>query len=244
MHFISIKKGDKIMYFWNTPALAGYLAENKVRISDFVIYLVLLGLVFATGISVLTLLPKLYFFVFSFAKKYLETQVKPAPLEITVYANMDDFFLLINFVIVAAGLFFCFLIHKGLLSQLIGRSVALSWPIMFRLIVITGIFFAIIVGSIGLYFLYKLLLISKMEAPKGPVLLRPLKYFLKATGTYSTAKLLWIQAHALPKAQIIFDKINNFSFYTYWVCQLGSVFSTMWWMLTLQENIRFINNKK
>jgi hypothetical protein len=229
------------MYFWNTQGLAHYVSGSNLRISDFIVYVTLLFFILATGFGVPTLLPKLYYLVFSCAKNYLEIQVKPAPLEVVVYTNMDDFFLLINLVIVTAGLFFCFLIHKGTFREFIGRSVALSWPIMFRLIVITSILFAIIVGLIGLYFLYKLLLISKMEAPKGPVLLRPLKYILKATGTYSTAKLLWIQAHALPKAQIIFDKINNVSFYTYWVCQLGSVFSTMWWMLTLQENIRLIN---
>lgn len=231
------------MYFWDTHALAEHLARNKVGVSNFIIYLTLLGLVFATGISVVTLLPKLYYFVFSYAKTYLETQVKPAPLEINVYGHMDDLFLAANLVIVCAGIFFAFFVHHGSFKEFVMRSVALSWPIMVRLMVITTILFSFIVGGIGIYFLYKLLLISKMEAPKGPMFLRPLKYAFKLTGTYGTAKNIWIQVHALPKAQKIFAQINDFSFYASWTCNLMSVFSTMWWMLTLQEKIRLINKK-
>jgi len=232
------------MFFWDVQGLTRYLATNRVRFSDFIIYTTLLTLIFLTGMSVLTLLPKLYFFVFSCAKDYLENQVKPVLLEINVYSKLNDLFLVINVLIIGTGLFFCFLINKGTFSQFIGRFVALSWPIMVRLILITAFFFSLIVGVIGLYFLYKLLLISKMDTPKGPVALRPLKYVLKFTGTYGTAKNLWIQVHALPKAQKIFDQINIFSLYTYWVCQATSIFSTLWWLLTVQEKLRFLNKEK
>lgn len=229
------------MYFWNVHGLAEYLQNKHLILFNLLLYFTFLLVTLVIGINVLTLLPHLYSLVMTSSKIYLEEQVKPAALQIRVFHHMNDVFLLINLLLLASGLFFCFIIHHGTIKQFVSRVVALSWLITFRLIVISTILFCVVAGIFGSYFLYKLLLISKAEGPKGPLPFRPLKYIFKLTGTYPLAKSLWTQAHALPKAQKVFDQINVVSLYAYWICQFGTVFSTMWWVLILQEKLRFIN---
>ena len=231
------------MYFWYIKGLIYQLQNNRTTLIDIIAYTTLLIITSLLGISVINLLPTLYLIFFSQVKTYLEQQAAPALLVINVYQTMHDAFLAVNLIIILAGIAFCFLVHKGTIKEFLMRTLALAWPICFRILVVSFIIFTLIMALFSLYYGYKLLLITKMPVPKGPLVLWPLKYLLKATKTYTTAKALWAQAHNLAKAQKVFDQINRVSFYTYWICQAGSIFSTMWWMLTLQEKVRVVNKK-
>ena len=231
------------MFFWNIKRLVSQLQNKYENTVGAVLYGLLLLGISSVGFGVINLLPTVYFLVFTQIKNYLEQQAAPALLEIVVYHHFKEFFLAANLMIVLTGILFCLFVHKGTIKEFFVRMILLSWPISIRIVFFTLLVFCLVMAVFGVYFGYKLLLLSKLSSSKGSVVLRPLKYLLQVTKTYVPAKALWSQAQTLAKAQRIFDQISLLSFYSYWVCQVGSVVSTMWLMLTLQEKIRLVQNR-
>jgi hypothetical protein len=227
------------MYFWNINGLIDDLRTNKVSTADLTIYAALLSLTLLLSLNVINILPLLYDALFSIAKEYLEKQTAPTSLTISVYDYYNSPFLNLKLAVVVVGIIFCFFINKGNIKQFLTRIIALSWPITFRIIVITGSIFLVIMALIGAYFGYKLLLITATDQKiTGPKILKPLKMLTKATVVYPIGKTIWTQGQNLVKAQIIFDQISRASYLMYWFTHITAFFSTLWWMLRLQKGIR------
>ncbi len=227
------------MYFWDITGLLQDLRTNKVKRGEVFMYVALLSITFALSLNVINLLPTLYQFLFGYAKTYLEGQAAPTPLTVTVYHYFNTPFLNLKLAICLVGIIFCFFVHKGTIKQFVTRIIALSWPITFRIMIVTGLLFLLFTTLLGIYFGYKLLMITKAE-PTRPKVLKLLKFLIKATVAYPIGKAIWAQGQNLATAQVIFNQISRTSYVMYWGAHVTALFSTMWWMLTLQEKIRKI----
>jgi hypothetical protein len=229
------------MYFWHVNKLVSDLKNNHLSFTDTVIYTILLSISFIFSINVVQLLPTLYQIIFEHIKIYLEQQAAHAQLFIKIYHYMDEWFLLINLIVVLVGTIFCFIVHKGTPQRFFQRFIALSWPICFRIMILTSLLFLLSITLIGIYFGYKLNTLSQSQTPDAPpIIVKSFKFLFKAAGLLPGAKAIWTQAQMLPKVQAIFDQLNNVSFAVYWIAHIGSLLSTLWWMLTAQEKIRML----
>ncbi|MGE0207311.1 MAG: hypothetical protein AB7R69_05690 [Candidatus Babeliales bacterium] len=195
------------------------------------------------GATVLTLLPKIYFYSFTYAKIYLDKRVNSPQLIVKVYSDFTELFLAINIFLLVLGFLFCFSISKSSVKDFLKKIIPITWRIHTKIIIVSGLLLTLCIAFFTLYFSYKFLLLQKESAPKAPLPFLPFKLLSKLTGTYPSFKNLWNQIHALPKAQKIFNQINKVSLYTYWGCQIGSSLSTLWLVLNVQEKLRIMQKK-
>ena len=228
------------MYFWHTNALIVDLKNNRISMLNTILYLFLHVISFILGIHVLNLLPTLYQLIFIQIKIYLEQQVSPLPLSFKIYYILNEEFLVINFALLAIGIIICFMVHKGTIKEFFERFIALSWPICFRIMLITALLFLLGIGMAGIYFVYKFRLIGQTAIGIPSLITYPFKFLSRAFGIFSPIKNIINQAEILPRLEEIFIQINTWSYGFYRIAQIGSLLSTLWWMLTLQEKMKMI----
>ncbi|MGB8467676.1 MAG: hypothetical protein WCE21_01610 [Candidatus Babeliales bacterium] len=224
------------MWLSSKKAVEAIHAE-AVTVLDVLIHTALIGGMFLTHTSVTTLLPHCYALVMQAIKHYLEAEAAPAQLTIFVYCP-SEWVPSLNTIILFLGVVWALLTYRQHLSKSVQHTLLLLWSVLFRLMVISLVCFAVLVTIVGGYYAIELVALSKQQGPSGSVLLHPLKYLLKLTGSYDTVKEMWAKIFRLPKAQLLFDQINEWSLVLWYICHIASTFATVRVVMLLRRRLK------
>lgn len=216
-----------MVWFGNKRVGLSSTKVSSISSIDLLIYSIMIVVICAWHLQVSTLLVRLYTVTFTMLHWYLEKQLGSSGLLLTVHPPIEWALFCNNFILVV-GIVWAFLTHNGSLTTSIKYTIAFVWRALWRIGLITGVLFLLLIAALCVYYGYQFFVLSNMQGPKGPLLLRPIKYIFKLFGSYENVKELWANIFRLPKAEQLFAQMNEWSLVIWYGVHIGATASTVW----------------
>jgi hypothetical protein len=220
------------MYFWKAEELALQLRERRVYSIDKVLsFMALVGQI-VFKVTVLTWIPFLYRTLFAAYQHELAREIQQPTLQLHVYNDYNGLLtaiLLPSFIVIL--LLFYFVYSGRNKSQFVESVVSLNLPISIRILAITTAIFVSAVFIAGSYFTFKLMALTQTpELSEGA-----LKSAYQFINKVNIIGKLWSGLIALKHAELIFERMNMWSWYFYCASQCFALVSTLWYIGSLRK---------
>jgi hypothetical protein len=232
------------MYIVRTHRLAIYLKKNRLTTLQLCLYIIAWGICIHFFLTTTTSALKLYSFIFTIIKEYLEKEAETAQLKITVYNFINELYYLICFIISIFGIFICYLHHqKNDLNYFFQKLLALAFPLNVKICSIISTLYTLPLIFVGRFYVEKLWNLTQ-TSEEFSLEYNPFKILFKVAQRINLFGFIIHKLHMLKEARIIYAHINEISalFYVF-ALGLGLV-ATLWFWLSLRQEFKFISKKQ
>ena len=232
------------MIIWNINALTHRLRAGTINLVDRLSYLFVFILQYALGLLVFQAIPTVYRLVFNYTKTELEAKAGHASLKLNVYQNAPDWFPFALGCIIVIGLLACWLAHcKQGVHHFIDRFICLSTPISMRILLVTLLFFGMILLFGGFYFSNQIYALQQpRKSPRAPF--DPFMLIWRTVTKVTGLKIILKNLALLERAQNIFKEMNQFSYMVYLSSYWTALFSTILYFWQMQKHLRCMQPKE
>jgi len=226
--------------FFSTHALAVELKKGMISAPKKLFFFLGTLIVLAFRLNVFTFLPTAYFVLFTWFQNYLIQETQPAGLTIRVYSHLDAFFIGTIATIAVLGVIACFWTNqRGDGKQFMTRFICLSFQANARLILFSAIILLIVLLNAGLYYYPKF---AELATPSEKTKM-PFGFLFKTVKELAIVPRVWKNARTIQLATKLFKNVSYFSYSMYYTCNIGAIFSTIWFFADIQSALRFISSK-
>ena len=230
------------MYHWGLPNLVKDLKNHKIRAGQAMRYIFIYCLAFILKLTIFTILPLLYYIIFSLVKKYLEQRALPAQLIIEVYDSPDKIFTIMLLGIICIGAFSCLLTNKKYdHKQFLRRFISLAWVLNVRITLMSSFLFCVLIASLGSYLIPQL---HQLQPHTSPALEQPLSFMVRTLQKLHIVKHINTRLDTLEKAQTLYKHISDVSLLTYIGTHLTTLIICIWYFYRLNKYIREVAQAK